>query len=422
MAQSARDSRLETRTARLRLQIGRRYFKAIGNGLTLVYRRTGEGYGTWSAKVLLPSGKYVLRALGGADDYDDANGADLLSFYDAQDKARGLSKAAKINAGVIARPLTVQQACERYIDHLQAHNGERAAKDARSKLKKHVLPKLGENDVGKLTLTQLRQWFAGLVKHDKEDADAERRSKDTANRVLATFKAALNHAFADETNQLPSDKAWRALKAYKGVGTAREDHFTEAQVLTLIEKAREQDPAFADLIEATFHTGARPPGELAALDVRHFDAKRGQIVIPEGKTGSRVTTLTTEGVEFFRRLAEGKKPRDILLPRAEGDRWGKSEQHRPMKAALKAAELPLSASMYTIRHTYISRAIERGMPLTLIAENVGTSVRMIEQNYAHILAKTRRDLIEKTAPVLRVIEGGKVTQIKDKKSAKAKRR
>jgi integrase len=93
-----------------------------------------------------------------------------------------------------------------------------------------------------------------------------------------------------------------------------------------------------------------------------------------------------------------------------------------MKAALKAAELPASASMYTIRHTYISRAIERGMPLTLIAENVGTSVRMIEQNYGKFIAHTRLDLIEKTAPVLRVIEGGKVTQTKNKKRPKATRK
>jgi len=80
-----------------------------------------------------------------------------------------------------------------------------------------------------------------------------------------------------------------------------------------------------------------------------------------------------------------------------------------MKKALEAAGPPSSASLYTLRHTYISRAIKRGMPLTLIAENVGTSVRMIEQNYGKFIAQTRRDLIEKTAPVLRVVKGMKHT-------------
>src|SRR6185369_11295484 len=112
-------------------------------------------------------------------------------------------------------------------------------------------------------------------------------------------------------------------------------------------------------------------GELAVIDAGHFDARNAQITIPAGKTGGRVTTLTREGVAFFKRVADGKHPKDALLPRADGERWGKSEQHRPMKAALKAAKLPASASMYSVRHTYISRAIERGMPLNLIAENVG---------------------------------------------------
>ena len=41
------------------------------------------------------------------------------------------------------------------------------------------------------------------------------------------------------------------------------------------------------------------------------------------------------------------------------------------------------------------------MPLTLVAENCGTSLRMLEVNYAHVLASTRRDTIERTAPKLR---------------------
>jgi len=89
-----------------------------------------------------------------------------------------------------------------------------------------------------------------------------------------------------------------------------------------------------------------------------------------------------------------------------------------MKAALKATELPASASFYTLRHTYISRAIERGMPLTLVAENVGTSVRMIESNYGKFIAQTRRDLIERTAPTLRVVANLAPAQKRTRKVAR----
>jgi hypothetical protein len=65
-----------------------------------------------------------------------------------------------------------------------------------------------------------------------------------------------------------------------------------------------------------------------------------------------------------------------------------------MRAVVDKAKLPIGASMYALRHTHISHAIVAGMPLTLIATNCGTSVRMIEQHYAHIIASTRQKLIE----------------------------
>jgi hypothetical protein len=40
----------------------------------------------------------------------------------------------------------------------------------------------------------------------------------------------------------------------------------------------------------------------------------------------------------------------------------------------------------------------------LIAENCGTSLLMIQRNYAHVLARTRRDTIQKSAPKLRRVK------------------
>ena len=62
--------------------------------------------------------------------------------------------------------------------------------------------------------------------------------------------------------------------------------------------------------------------------------------------------------------------------------------------------------MYSFRHSYISIAIERGMPLPLIAENVGSSVKMIEETYFHMILEKRREMVER-APRLRVIVGSK---------------
>jgi integrase len=71
-----------------------------------------------------------------------------------------------------------------------------------------------------------------------------------------------------------------------------------------------------------------------------------------------------------------------------------------MAAALKASGLDKSGTFYALRHSYISRAIEGGVPLIIIAENCGTSFRMIENTYAKILAEKSREFIERGAPSL----------------------
>jgi integrase len=76
-----------------------------------------------------------------------------------------------------------------------------------------------------------------------------------------------------------------------------------------------------------------------------------------------------------------------------------------VKDALKKVGLPPDGSIYALRHTYVSRAIEGGVPLNVIADNCGTSVRMIEKTYAKILAEKRRDFIERGAPSLSEMRG-----------------
>lgn len=405
------NAKLDSRTARKALAArARPYNITIAPRRVLGYMRPATGAGRWVAIVEIgrgPTGAALRRQgdLGLADDLAQADGGGILSF------AQALAAAAAWQPPEAPRGgrLLVRHVIESYIAAKRAAKDNDAAEDARGKLRLHVLREdaegnalpgkrgLGDHQVAALTLTELRAWRDDLV--SRESAAV---SKSTANRIIANFKAALNHAYADEKTGLTSDAAWRRLESFESAATKREDHFSEPDVAKLIREARKLDAPFADLLAAGFFTGARY-GELAAVDVRHLDARRQTLVIPSGKTGARVTTLTAEAARWFASIAAGREPREPLLQPAEGGRWLKSMQHRRMKAALAAAKLPKSASFYSLRHTYISRAIERGMPLTLLAENVGTSVRMIELHYAHLLAASRRQLVERTAPRLRVV-------------------
>jgi site-specific recombinase XerD len=65
-----------------------------------------------------------------------------------------------------------------------------------------------------------------------------------------------------------------------------------------------------------------------------------------------------------------------------------------MRDAVQRAKLPKATTIYSLRHTYASQALLNGMNVQLLAENMGTSVAMIERHYGKFLAASRKKLIE----------------------------
>lgn len=394
MARSIRATKLENRTNRLKLPVAKKpVFQRIDDGISLGYRRN-ETAGTWVLRVADGKGGSSTKAIGTADDYEDADGVRVFTFWQAQDRAKELARPVHTDAPA-GMPITVKVAVEDYLAWLAVKNARTAA-DTRRRLGKHFIPAFGATLIADLTKTKLERWLGGMVKA-KGTPDEIRRSKDTANRVLSMVKAALNRAMSDPKNHVKDDSAWRLVKPFKEVGKAREVHFSVEQARALIAAAPTR--GFADLLTAGFLTGARY-GELAACEVRHFDARSGTLNIPSGKTGARCVILQQEAVEFFSTISAGRDKGAPLLAKDDGSMWGVSHQSRPMREAIKKSELDPEGTFYALRHSYISRAIEAGVPLTIVAENCGTSVRMIETTYAKTLAEKRREFIERGAPRL----------------------
>ena len=156
--------------------------------------------------------------------------------------------------------------------------------------------------------------------------------------------------------------------------------------------------AFRNLVTAALVTGARPPKELATLRVRDFRADLGTLSIQtDNKTGARDVVLTAEAVRFFEEIAAGKEPNALLLPRDNGTAWGKNHHTRPMEEAVARAKVPEDCTIYALRHTHASQSILAGMNLKLLAENMGTSIRMLEIHYGKFIAASRRKLVEESA-------------------------
>jgi hypothetical protein len=88
-------------------------------------------------------------------------------------------------------------------------------------------------------------------------------------------------------------------------------------------------------------------------------------------------------------MQKNKLPEALLLCRSDGFAWGKSHQQRPMKEAVQAAKLPAETVFYSLRHYHISKALLVGVPAQVIAENCGTSIRMLEKHYGKFMKADR---------------------------------
>lgn len=392
LSRRVRNAQLETRTARLKLTPrGLPYWVNLEQGLHLGYRRLKSTTGRWVVRFYLGKESvkaYEKRVIAQADDYSDADGVRVLSYDQAQEKARALNKRRLFAETVEGGPYTVQRAIDDYIAYLQASGKD--YKNARHRAYAHIVPALGNVEVAALTSARLRQWLSDIAhKRAANDEEQSRRNKTTANRTLTVLKAALNHAY--DERRVESNDAWgRRVKPFRGVDSARVRYLSVDEAQRLINAAQGE---FRDLVQAALQTGCRF-SELMRLVARDYEHDTGTLFIAKSKTGkSRHVVLTEEGQRFFASLCAGRSSDERLF-----SSWGRMRQNRAMQATLARARIA-PVTFHGLRHTWASLAVMNGVPLQVIAQNLGHSgTRMVEKHYGHMSRSHVVDLIRRGAP------------------------
>jgi integrase len=298
-----------------------------------------------------------------------------------------------------------------------------ALRDARYRIDAFIRPGLGKALVGALTTERLRRWRDdlamrpgrlrsprnGLQNHrPTPQGDAIRQRRVSANRTWTVLRAALNRAFRD--GKIDSDIAWRRVDPFKNVNTARIRYLTVAEAQRLLNGC---DQEFRPLVRAALLTGARY-GELARLQARDLNLDAGTVAIQKSKSGkARHVILTAEGVGLFRDLTIGKPGDALIFTRSGGRPWGTSNQAYHMQAAIKRAKIAPPVGFHTLRHTYASLSVMAGMPLPVLARNLGhATTAMCELHYAHLSPSYLADTIRKHAPAFGYESSSNVTAIR----------
>ena len=359
---------IDSKTKRDKLSPRREpYWELLKKGAAVGFRKLESGDGTWIARWRDDEGKQKYRALGNFDQFDDAAKA-----------AR--SWALNCEQGASPKVTTVKEVCEAYTAALKAEGRNSTAKDAEGRFARLIYDApFGKLAIDKLKTSNLQKWMNEQIDND-EDADDEdvRRSKDSANRNLATLKAALNKALHNRL--VATDAGWKTVRAFARVSARRKDAFLGMEQRTTLLEAAPNDLAL--FIKAALLTGARP-GELASLNAGDFDKCLGALTLT-GKTGARTVAISTAATKFFEEASQYKLPAAPMLTTAYGQRWNKDSWKKVFKEAADTACLPDAVVMYSLRHTAISEMILAGMDSFIVAKLAGTSVAMIEANYGHL--------------------------------------
>jgi len=380
------------------------------------------------------SGSYAERAFAQADDYSDADGEEVLTYFDAMRRVSG--EAPPVRHGTA---YTIRDLIDGYVGYLEQHR--KSAADARSNLTAYLIPHFGEDrQVAGLTSADFEKWQPWALTHkprgrlkdgkqskqamrDKAKARGKavppsapavskeellRRRKSRLNRIINDVHAALE--YAADTGKVSNRDAWSRLQKYRGVDQARIQWLTVEQARRL---ANACEPDFRRLIEVALLTGARY-GELRRMLARDFDARSKTALVAESKSSKpRRLPLTDEGCRLLEELTAGKAPDDFVLVKTDGTAWQKSEQHRRVHEACAAASIVPTVTFHGIRHTFASLLVTAGVPLAFVAEALGhADTRMVSKHYAHLAPNVVHDAIRAHLPSFGVQTAGKVQKLR----------
>jgi integrase len=360
----------------------------IQRGHFLGYRKSANGSGTWMARMPGTTTKYQYEPLGlHTPDfgYDEARVAACAWF-------------SRVSGGADGPVPTVREACKEYIAEKTANDGARLANKIGDMIGMYIYTAdIADCPLDKLTVKAIKDWRNGLTRKAVTKTGRARTinagkplSNGTKNRAYSALLAALNLAAVNHASVTPTISAvWKTKGNIKVLPEESPEavYLSPEQRLLLLHHCTAEIALFA---EGGVHTGARPD-ELSHVRAKHFDAAAGTLFFPQGKTGGRTIPLSGAAQAFFKRVCDGKDAEAYIFVRPKGEKWHHtSSWSKPFKKAVESAKLNPRATFYSLRHSWITDALQNGMPMPTVATLCGTSPKMIMKTYFHLGLESAR--------------------------------
>ena len=284
--------------------------------------------------------------------------------------------------------MTFARLADKFLDHSQATNELETYEVHRLYLQSFV-DHVGRRLVSRLCEDDLDAWCrkhareAGKVKAGGRKG-GERQGKpwseNAQTRARAIVLACLNYGV--KKLGMPTHPL-RHVRP--GTVTSRERYLTADERQKIHEAVT---GVFADYVFALEQTGARPFSEVCKVTAADVNLEKGAWTLTKWKNSKkqkgkkRVIFLSEPMKDLTRRLVL-KNPEGPLFRCRTGTPWSRQSITARFRKLSKQLGLE-GVTAYTFRHSAISDALIRGVPVAVAAELYGTSIQVISRSYAHI--------------------------------------
>ena len=427
--QNTNPPKIQIREDRVNLKLrGHGYFLPLLPRVAIGYKRC-KNVGRWVIRIrrfnTTTARPYIVRTFALADDLDQPDGKYILSFKQAQTRALEWSAAYSATGRFPLEPEYKQPQIPTPAPSSQ-YTFAHAARDyyrwrqisGRETFRQlytwrtYIEPEFNTVVIDELKAKQVWDWFERisntasytntpwgrqpLHSGPPKTLEARRRRQRTANAVLVEFRAILNHAYV--TGRVDSKSAWDRVKNIPMSPRPRQRILSVEECERLLQACQ---PDLRRLIEVGLLTGCRF-GEVKRLRVDDFLDESGKLFIQLTKLKrSRHVTLTERGIELFTLLLASRRPGDYILSPSNAERWSTRRYYHRLQRAAQRADIPPPINFQLLRRTYASHAAMAGVPLTVIANQLGhANTITLEQHYLLLSDTYIDEVIRKNMPDL----------------------
>lgn len=190
----------------------------------------------------------------------------------------------------------------------------------------------------------------------------------------------------------------------KRVDNARMRFLSPKEARWLLEELDCRSPQFADVCRVSLFAGLRLR-EIFSLKVQHVNIDARVIAVMDAKSGSRMASMTEDLARVLARYVVGRRPEEFVFTKASGE--GMRTINQTFVRVVRDLELNDGVDdarhkvvFHTLRHTFASWLVQRGVPLYTVADLMGHSVVEMTRRYAKLAPDTRREAVNQLDGIL----------------------